>query len=507
MAHFLSKLRSNVNSPGIQRPGGLRLEHLWAVIVLASIFVMVNTHPIRPHDFWFHLAYGRIIAETHSLPLADRFSFSMAGQPYESEAGYWLAQLGMFALFRLGGPQGTILVFSLLVTAAYGLLLLMCRMAGVGWRAAAAGVLFAAVLGSSNWNIRPQLLAFPLSALSLWLLEKIKTGTHPWRWGLALMVCMAAWVNIHGTYFVPLAVLAFRGLEAVLRALHERDYAPMKPLMISLAFMLAGLLLNPRGLALPFYFARMAQSGPVQQLVGEWQPPVLQSLDGATFFALLGLSIILLIFARRGVGLAELLGFLFFGFMALRYQRAIAWFGLTQAGLVALSIDRILARSASARPGVENRRLNALVLGLQVCLALASLPWLRAYWPLVPAKKDIYARETPILAVANLQAVLPAGNVYSELGFSGYISWAGDTRYKIFVDPRFEFFPPVLWQEYLQINRAVPGWQSLLDGYNVQALVLSPHVQPDLIRAALNSPAWQHVPGDDIAELFIRSAP
>lgn len=507
MARILAKLRSYFSPADTHGFGGLRLEHLWAVIVLASIFVLVNTHPIRPHDFWFHLAYGRIISQTHSLPLADRFSFSMAGQSYESEAGYWLAQLGMYGLFSLGGPEWTILVFGLLVTAAYGLLLLMCRLAGAGWRAAAAGVLFAAVLGSSNWNIRPQLLAFPLLALSLWLLEKIKTSAHPWRWGLALMVCMAAWVNIHGTYFIPFVVLAFRAVEMGLRAQRERDYAPLKPLISSLGWMMAGLVLNPRGLALPIYFARMAQSGPVQQLVGEWQPPVLQNLDGATFFALLGLSILLLIYARRGVGLADLLGFLFFGCLALRYQRAIAWFGMTQAVLVALSFDRLMTKQVSVQPGKENQRLNVLVLGLQICLALASLPWLRAYWPLVPAKKDIYARETPILAVANLQEVLPAGNVYSELGFSGYISWAGDTRYKIFVDPRFEFFPPALWQEYLQINRAAPGWQSRLDEYNVDALMLSPHVQPALIQAALNSPAWRHVAGDDIAELFLRRAP
>ena len=40
----------------------LRIEHLWALIVLAGIFIFVNTHPIRPHDFWWHIAIGKEIA-------------------------------------------------------------------------------------------------------------------------------------------------------------------------------------------------------------------------------------------------------------------------------------------------------------------------------------------------------------------------------------------------------------------------------------------------------------
>ena len=90
----------------------LKTEHLWAIIVLVGIFIFVNMHPILPNDFWFHLAYGRILDRTGQIPLLDPFSFTMAGQPYDSVYSYWLAELLMYKLYALGGAEWSILAFS-----------------------------------------------------------------------------------------------------------------------------------------------------------------------------------------------------------------------------------------------------------------------------------------------------------------------------------------------------------------------------------------------------------
>ena len=111
------------------------------------------------------------------------------------------------------------------------------------------------------------------------------------------------------------------------------------------------------------------------------------------------------------------------------------------------------------------------------------------------------------LAVAYLQQNTPPGNVYSDIAFSGYITWKTNTSFKIFLDPRFELYPPKQWQDYLQINSAASNWEELLSEYHVCILVLSPKTQSELIKAALKSERWQHTYKDDMAELFIRRVP
>ena len=106
----------------------LSIEHLWALTVLVGIFVFVNTHPIRPHDFWWHLAAGREILETGSIPQVDTFSYTMTGTPYPSYQAFWLMEVAMVGVYRLGGATLTVLLHGLTITAAYALLLWL------GWR-------------------------------------------------------------------------------------------------------------------------------------------------------------------------------------------------------------------------------------------------------------------------------------------------------------------------------------------------------------------------------------
>jgi hypothetical protein len=95
--------------------------HLWPLTVLLGIFAFLNTHPIRPHDFWWHMAVGREILATGHIPTVDTFSFTAAGTPYPSYAAFWLPEVVLYGLYTLGGPALVVFVHSLTVTTAYGL--------------------------------------------------------------------------------------------------------------------------------------------------------------------------------------------------------------------------------------------------------------------------------------------------------------------------------------------------------------------------------------------------
>jgi hypothetical protein len=105
----------------------LEIGHLWAMVIVMGVFAFVNTHPIRPHDFWWHMAIGREILSSGQIPTVDQYSYTMTGAPYSSYQAFWLAEIGLYALYRAGGAPLVVLAHSLFITTAYGLVLWICR--------------------------------------------------------------------------------------------------------------------------------------------------------------------------------------------------------------------------------------------------------------------------------------------------------------------------------------------------------------------------------------------
>ena len=82
------------------------IEYLWALTVLVGIFVIANTNPIRPHDFWFHLEAGRVIASTGEIPQVDTYSYTARGEPYPSYQIFHLMDRVFYWAYQTGGPAG-----------------------------------------------------------------------------------------------------------------------------------------------------------------------------------------------------------------------------------------------------------------------------------------------------------------------------------------------------------------------------------------------------------------
>lgn len=78
------------------------------------VFVLLYVIPVDP-DLWWHLRYGAEIISKHAVPLKDTFSYTMAG--YHWADSYWLSEVVMYALYKLGGLWLIPFVFSALISA------------------------------------------------------------------------------------------------------------------------------------------------------------------------------------------------------------------------------------------------------------------------------------------------------------------------------------------------------------------------------------------------------
>ncbi len=423
----------------------LRIEHLWVLAVLAGVFMFVNTHPIRPNDFWFHIATGREILQTGHIPQVDTFSYTNFGAPYLSNNIYWLMQIALYGVYSVGGAAWVILFASISITTAYGLLTWMGLKSTGNWRAAAVGILFAAALGIDNWNVRPQVAAYLFAAVCLVAIQAYRLGGSR-RWLGIYPIVMFLWVSSHGTFFIGLVLIAFLAADLAWQVFLDWKQTKrwdfrrlVAPVIVGAA---SGLvcLFNPLGFGIVRYLTNMSVSPVTQGLILEWQPPNFGAPGGILFLVLLVSAGVLLILSSslprptthtgsanaplsqkeisfklislwergRGEGSRErnprqvdffsVLCFLFFGLLGLRYNRAVVWFGFMLAPVVASGVSGLLERFGS-RSGAQPvpRAAKAMNLGLLLVLgtlAFLSLPWLnpcgrlfrrkRACWRTIP---------------------------------------------------------------------------------------------------------------------------
>ncbi|MFZ2096208.1 MAG: hypothetical protein WAV05_06170 [Anaerolineales bacterium] len=490
----------------------LRIEYLWGLTALIGIFIFVNTHPIRPHDFWWHITIGRDIVTTGKIPTVDVFSYTEAGQPYPSYQIYWLMEIMLYEIYKLGGPALVIFIHGLIITAAYSIIFWICKGASNSWRMAAFGVIFAAALGLNDWNVRPQGITFLIASFFLLAIYHYNKSLRR-HWLIILPLGMLVWVNSHGTFIIGLVVVGIWWGQILWEAIKKRiilkQRFDQKSMIIPSFFLVITALVclfNPRGVGIIDYVKTLTSNSVVQNLVTEWAPPTLNTLMGAIFlFGLMGSAVILALSPKRP-DLYQISSFLFFGVLGLKTSRGIVWFGIMMAPIMAEHLSAIFGqlRKTEQRPATRggSRIVNTLFVLLITTMGVISLPWLKGILPLPAAKAGLISAETPVQATEFLLEQKPPGHVFNAMSFGSYLIWAAYPDYQVFVDSRIELFSEKVWMDYINISDANGDWETLLKEYGVNTLMLSPREQRSLVEAAQKSNGWMMIYLDPIAIIF-----
>jgi hypothetical protein len=490
----------------------LRIEHLWGLAVLMGVFIFVNTHPIRPHDFWWHITVGREILTTRSIPTVDVYSFTEAGQPYPSYQMFWLMEILLYEVYKIGGPALVIFLFSLIITAGYSIVFWICKGVSNNWRIAAAGVIFAAALGLNDWNVRPQGIAFLIAGLYL-LAIYMYNKNFRWSWLFVFPLGMLVWVNSHGTFVIGLAIIGIWWAQILWEAIRKRVVMKQpfngKSILSPSIFLLITTLtcfVNPRGWGIINYVKTLTGNSVVQNLVIEWAPPSFNSMMGTIFLlGLMGTAILLALSPKRP-NLYQTISFLVFGILGLKTSRGIVWFGIVMAPIIVdhlyAVIQQLRKTEQRSLAGEGSRTLNITIAILLVGMGIVSIPWFKVFLPLPPAKAGLISAETPVEATEFLLEENSPKNLFNAMSFGSYLIWAAYPQYQVFVDSRIELFSEKVWMDYLNISNANGDWDELLKEYGVNTLMLSPMEQPRLVEAIQNSSEWLTIYQDQVAIIF-----
>jgi hypothetical protein len=195
-----------------------------------------------------------------------------------------------------------------------------------------------------------------------------------------------------------------------------------------------------------------------------------------------------------------------FGYLAWSSVRAVVWWGLLLAPILARLLGSVVPyrlRSTTDKPF-----LNSAIVAAVVGLAVMSLPWFKASISILPPdKRGLFSPDTPVAVGEYLRthAAPNSGVFLNNQAWGGYLEWATWPSHEVFLDGRIELHPPQVWFDYLDIVFPSARWRALVDQYGIGYAALSKTEESDLVADLRIDPAWRLDYEDDLAVVFERS--
>jgi len=422
------------------------------VVVLATfaIVLLVTLRRGLGGDGWLALVAGRSIVQ-HGLPSHDTLTVMAHGRRWPDQQ--WLAQLGLYGLWRVGGIKLALLVHALFATGALTGAALIARRHG----ATARSITWVAIPALLAYYpvavvMRTQSFALPLFAVTLWLL--LDDARRPSRRVFLTLPLLVLWANLHGSVLLGAGLVALAGLVTLAKA--RRPSA--RGLALTVLPWLC-LLASPYATHLPAYYTKVLAGGDFSHLVTEWRPTTLQPVTVTVFILVLG-GLWLLGRNGRTVPVFDQLAFLAMAVIAFQAIRNIAWFALVALAVLPQLVDRLRA------PVDEPRRLNrilALSLLFLVGVALAGVAVKPTSW---------FTHAFPSTAAqATARAAGPHGLVYATSGYGDWLLWSQpQLAGRVAFDSRFELLTLSQLKEIARISDAAGAWRAAVRGYRVFVL-------------------------------------
>jgi hypothetical protein len=467
-------------------------DFLWLSLAILALVTLSFLFAIHAQDYWWYLRVGQDTLLHQAVPRTDTISWSQAGRPviYQS----WLSGVIFWLVYDLGGAPLTYLLRGFLLALTFSVLWVLARRAS-GPRLATLLILFMGLASTNNWQMRPQLFAYPLFAFCLYSLYQWQEGKDRALW--ILPVATILWSNLHGSFVLSL-ILAGTALAF--------GKGNRRSLLIAIGCMIIGTLLNPHGFAIWRYLNFMLTSPSDQLYSVEWFPPTNQGWQLNIFFAWTLLLAPLAALSPRKPTVLEWVLFLGFGWLAFSGIRYVVWFLFIISVITATPLAGFTQGKLDAPAKFGSPIFNFALSGIFMLLSLLYLPGIRErWWNEAP---PVYAAETnPIAAVEwlKMHPEIP-GPMWNNFAFGSYLAFALPSRPN-WLDSRFFVFPPDQIEEYQKISHASPEWELLLQRKGINLLLLSTGAESQLIQNMMSSSDWCEQYRDKYAVIFARCDP
>jgi len=464
----------------------MRYGWLMIAIFAARFGSTAIAFPAGDGDLAWQRWLGATILRTHAIPraLGDE-TFTAMGAP-------WLPQEWAFSLLANAARSGLAWgVFSgCVAAAAVAALALAARHAevrGASPRAIAVCTGLAGFAMFESFGVRAQVLAWPLLAAFLWLLDTDSA------WSYAAILVAVLWSNLHASAMLA-PVLA--GIYTAGSALDERGIGRRTRRLAAIsAGSLVAICCNPFGWHLPAYAIALFDN-PIKSYITEWK---VTDIDDTSFaFGALPLLLLSTVLSARGDERrwrdVLLLGTL--AVLVLSAARNVSIFGLAALPIGATVLSRRAAWFAAAPATAPSRTDRVAAYALPAfSLVLAGIV---AIGLVRSAPPPTGLADAPLGA---LEAIPGEHRLFcADFAWCGLAVGAANVR--VFLDGRADPFPRDVWADFVAIGRVDGRWSETLDRRGVDAIVVGK--DSGLDQALLLSRAWRAVYVDKTYRLWLR---
>lgn len=456
--------------PGARRaaapaPASRRLRRAPGLdLLFTAVFALfgfaLGLEPLADNSFFTHLVTGHYILD-HGIPRVDPYSFTAPGAEWVAQS--WLAEVLYAGLDRSFGPFA-IRVLGATTTAAVAVLAFRLALRLSRDRLRAALLTVAALAGLFVlWSERPLLLGLLGLMVLLWVVEVPDSwvGRHPL---VVLPVLFWLWVNVHGSFALGVGYL---GLHLLGRWLDGARPWQGREARLLAGAAVAGVVvfLNPYGPALVLFPLHLLGRGDILRHVNEWKSPDFRTVWGQPYLLWLAVFVAVVARGRNRVTRRDLVvtvPFLLLALWALR-NVAIAPLVCLPVAARAVAVDAGTARARRAAEQPSGAAWVAVAVLAAVTLGIVG----RA-----AGRPDVVTTGYPVAAMAALeQRGLIGSRLFMDDGAAAYAELAYWPEQHVFLDDRYDMFPPEVVFDYLAITKGGPRALRLLDAYDVETVV------------------------------------
>ncbi|WP_436795742.1 hypothetical protein [Actinospongicola halichondriae] len=428
-------------------------------LVVAFCSVLAS-FPLKDNSFLTHLATGRIILESGSVPSSDPYTFTAQGVDWTVQS--WLASVAYAGAEQLGGGAGLRILVFVVFGFAGALLWRLSRPAeSIVMRILiVAGALL--VVGDV-WSERPYMIGV-IGLAVVWL--ALDGAVRPWL----LVPLMWVWANTHGSFLLALGlivtVLAGTALdqrgdvvtdEGASRFRLDAELGVLKATVVGTLLAVIGPL-GPRVLLFPL--KAVTQSETLGDIV-EWKAPAFTSIPQRAFLLLVIAVIAGLTRTGRWRLALPAIVFIAAGLVA---QRNMVMAIMILVPVLAACAPEVGTLTSRSRPRIGWALTT--VSGALVALVVVS-----------SMSEPVTTLEPyPERAVAWVSAADPehrAGNLASPDYVGNLFEALDGPTGRVFVDDRADMFPVDFFLDSRALAKGEPRWSAVLDEQDIGVLVWS----------------------------------
>jgi len=379
-------------------------------------------------DFWWHIAAGRNILESGTIPSKDPFGVydadSVLGQTILKSQ--WLGQVMLYEVFRWFDLDGIIFFRAGLLTLCLAIVYLRCRLAGT---ASLYGFGITALAGMAilhHTGERPQLFSFLFMALIFLLLDLFNANGRRWQL-YCIPLVMLLWSNTHGGAVLGMVALGLFGAVYILEnrfACGRFNTHENRQMLFVVSLSAVVLLLAPNGFSTLEHIVAL-ESNPIRDRTSEYASPLVMWQAAMLYWVFIGVALLSLPgYINRTSWKQGTLVFVM-GIVSLTGYRYIPFFVLLAAPYVAASLERLLRRY---KPYASIVNLSVLLIALS--LLGYGLKQGRVF------QHGMAENKFPAGAVAFIKANKLGGKIFNTMNWGGYLIWNLTGTITVFTDGR-----------------------------------------------------------------------